>query len=775
MAETRQVNIEIKDNVKSLKSQFREAQAEVQTLADKYGATSEQAVNAAKRAAELKDRIGDAKSLTDAFNPDAKFKALTSSLSGVAGGFSAVTGAMGLVGAESENVQKMMLRVQSAMALSQGLQALGESRDAFKQLGVVAVQALGNIKKAIGATGIGLIVVAVGALYAYWDDIKKAVSGVGSEQRKLVVDANKNAEAAKKTYDNFKLQENSLRLQGKSEKEILKLKIDKLNTAIKTQEVEIDRLESVNKLEVAAAERNQNIVKAIIRGALEMAAVSLRLLVAPIDLVLVTANKVSKALGFGEITAFNLNNEISKLVQKGAEMGAKFLFDPAEVKAEGQKTINEAKDKLAQMKSDRDGFLLDMKKTNVEANKQVNSDNQKSAENNRKALLDQINKQYEDDRKLANEIQKQKLQLLEDGQEKELQTRQQAFDEYKENILAEYTKEEKDALDKQFENGTLSEKKYREAIAQLRKDAVSKLSKEEAESLRLAEELLQKDLLDIKEKYQKKWDDAVRTANLLKQKQDQDFQLKIEEIDEANFQAKLKKQMTEGDYEKELVRQKYFSLEEQAKNNADQLKIIEEAKRNELDAIDAKYVKKSEDRAKAEFEFKADLQTKYADIATQAAALLTATLGKSKAAQKTAVIIESAAGIAKMIISNKLANLGALATPQAIATSGAAAAPVIAANNVSLGLGIAANIAATAKALKEIGGGGTAPSAPSGGGGDSAGAGGGVMAPNFNVVGNNGINQLAQLQQQPIKAYVVGSEVTTQQALDRNRINNSTL
>ena len=49
------------------------------------------------------------------------------------------------------------------------------------------------------------------------------------------------------------------------------------------------------------------------------------------------------------------------------------------------------------------------------------------------------------------------------------------------------------------------------------------------------------------------------------------------------------------------------------------------------------------------------------------------------------------------------------------------------------------------------------------------------MAPNFNVVGNNGINQLAQLQQQPIKAYVVGSDVTTQQALDRNRINNSTL
>jgi len=57
--------------------QLREAQADVGALADKFGATSQQAIQAAKRAAELKDRIGDAKALTDSFNPDQKFKALT--------------------------------------------------------------------------------------------------------------------------------------------------------------------------------------------------------------------------------------------------------------------------------------------------------------------------------------------------------------------------------------------------------------------------------------------------------------------------------------------------------------------------------------------------------------------------------------------------------------------------------------------------------------------------------------------------------------------------
>ena len=125
-----------------------------------------------------------------------------------------------------------------------------------------------------------------------------------------------------------------------------------------------------------------------------------------------------------------------------------------------------------------------------------------------------------------------------------------------------------------------------------------------------------------------------------------------------------------------------------------------------------------------------------------------------------------------MIISNKLANAGALATPQAIATSGAAAAPVIAMNNISTGIGIAANIAATAKALKSLGG-GSAPNAPAGSGG-----GGGVAAPmtaNFNTIGSSGINQLAQLQQTPTQAYVVSGEVTSAQALDRNRVQNATL
>jgi len=71
------------------------------------------------------------------------------------------------------------------------------------------------------------------------------------------------------------------------------------------------------------------------------------------------------------------------------------------------------------------------------------------------------------------------------------------------------------------------------------------------------------------------------------------------------------------------------------------------------------------------------------------------------------------------------------------------------------------------------GGGGSAPSAPSVG----AVGGGGSQPASFNVVGDSGTNQLAESlgNQPPVQAFVVGSEVTTQQSLDRNKIDNASL
>ena len=60
-------------------------------------------------------------------------------------------------------------------------------------------------------------------------------------------------------------------------------------------------------------------------------------------------------------------------------------------------------------------------------------------------------------------------------------------------------------------------------------------------------------------------------------------------------------------------------------------------------------------------------------------------------------------------------------------------------------------------------------------GGDNGGSAPTMSAPQFNVVGQSGVNQLASLNQQPVQAYVVSGQVTSQQALDRNRLANATL
>jgi len=196
MAEKKVIELEVKtESLKPLKAQLREAQAEVAALAEKFGATSQEAVQAAKKAAQLKDAIADAKNLTDAYNPDAKFNALSASISGVLNGFQAFEGALGLVGVEGEAVQATLLKVQSAMALTQGINGILEAKEDFANLGkqitgvyegaVKGFQNMTAAGKVFAITGIGLLITGLSLVITYWDDIRKAVGDVSEEEQKL--------------------------------------------------------------------------------------------------------------------------------------------------------------------------------------------------------------------------------------------------------------------------------------------------------------------------------------------------------------------------------------------------------------------------------------------------------------------------------------------------------------------------------------------------------------------------------------------------------------
>jgi enamine deaminase RidA (YjgF/YER057c/UK114 family) len=708
MAEKKVIEIEIKDNSKSLKAQYKEAVLEVQKLADAFGETSVEVANAAKKAAELKDKIEDVNDAIQAQKGEGAFIALGKSISTVANGFSAVQGAMGLVGVESEEVQQAMLRVQSAMALAQGLEGLEDAGRAFKQLGAVvksttiftsaynfvmgisnketlanvaiteadsvakvglgattvgvttattgATTAMKLFRLALIATGIGAIIVLVGLLIANFDKVTKVVSTLSGY---LI-----------KAYDYF----DNLGAGVKIAISIFFPFIGVIYGAIKALEY-FNVIDTKNERNMQA--RHEANMKRVDKSLAKQ-----------------EQQRKARKKAYDEETG-SIDRQIKLLEAQGKSTVALEQLQLKRSLTNQRELIKEARLNLQILRA-----------TNMlGVNDEMIEETLKSIAEMKQGILN-----------TENEI---KVARINNAKE---------------------TKKEIDKIEKTEGVDLTKDPKYI------------------AEQQRLAE--LNKLELDAIEKREK----AIKDANALKLQQEQEFQAQIEEIDEANFQAGLQKTMSEDEYALELVRQKYFTLEELAKGNAEQLAIIETAKALEIGAITKTASEKELADARAVAEQKSAIQQQGLDTAMQGVALIKGVFEKSKGVQKAAVIAESAIGIAKMIISNKLANVAALATPQAIATSGVAAAPVIAMNNVSTGLGIAANIAATTKALKTLGGG----SAPDGGGGlgGSGGGAGGVVAPNLNVVGDTGINQLATLQQQPVKAYVVSNDVTSAQQFD---------
>jgi hypothetical protein len=239
---------ETTQSMASLNAQLKEAQQEVQELSDKFGATSKAAVEAAMKAADLAKRIGDAKALTDAFNPDAKFRALSGALQGVAGGFAVVQGALGSMGVESEEVEKSMLKVQSAMAMAQGAQAIGESVNQFKNLGTViksttVFQKASAIAQrvwnaAMAANPLGAIIVAITALIASGALLIKFFKSSSAEAKANTLAIEANAKALKKQRE--ETEKANIEFERKQKQEIAMAKAQGAST------VEVRKLEKAS-------------------------------------------------------------------------------------------------------------------------------------------------------------------------------------------------------------------------------------------------------------------------------------------------------------------------------------------------------------------------------------------------------------------------------------------------------------------------------------------------------------------------------------------------
>ena len=350
-----------------------------------------------------------------------------------------------------------------------GIKQLGTSAITSFKSAVMGANAMG---KALIATGIGAIVVALGLIAAYWDDIVGAISGVSSEQKKLLEDTKATVAANEANLASTLESENSLKLSGKSEKEIRDLKIQQTNETIASMETQLTMQKQQADAQQEALKRNADIAQNVIR-----------FLMAPVTILLKGVDALT--YGLAKIGVLEKGTNLEESFSGGI---AGLIFDPEGAKTEADKTEKEVTDGLRKLKNTRDGYILQGKdqakkagddaaaKNKEEADKRIQTEKELLAELSRlqaenitdkqaRALalleLERQQKRAElEEKKASNELlleldknYLQKAQAIKDDFAKQEEEKKKAADEKKK------AEDEKAAANKEIIDGILQQQK----------------------------------------------------------------------------------------------------------------------------------------------------------------------------------------------------------------------------------------------------------------------------------------------------------------------------
>jgi hypothetical protein len=229
-------------SLKQLRTEYKEQLKELEGLT----VGTKEYIDALSKIGGIKDEIGDLNDTIKAFNPEGKVQAFGNVIGGLASGIQGAVGAMALFGVESEETQKMLLKVQAASAFAEGIKGVIGLGDSFKNLQLVlgktvigqklvtAGQWLWNA--AISANPIGLIIIALAALVAGIGYFIGSTNDAEAAQERLTKKLEAENKALKEGLDLLELKNSQrskdnkaiiaqLQAEGKSEAEILAFKI----------------------------------------------------------------------------------------------------------------------------------------------------------------------------------------------------------------------------------------------------------------------------------------------------------------------------------------------------------------------------------------------------------------------------------------------------------------------------------------------------------------------------------------------------------------------
>lgn len=362
-------------SLKELRAEIDKTTQSVEKLGEQYGENSKEVEAAQKRLQQLQE-VSNQKQEENNQRIDNAAKTVTA-LSAAYGG---VQGALELTGLAGEDTIKQLAKIQSALAIGDAVQNIAEFRGAitstFKDLGAGATKAFQAIKAGIGATGIGALLLALGGIVAYWDDIKAAVGGVSEEQKKLLEDTQADAKAQQDKLSTIDSQDNILKLQGKSERDILGIKIKQTEEVISATEKQVAQQKIVLQAQLSAEKRNKEILQGI-----------LTFVTAPLQLVIDGVNKVAKVFGKG--FEFNVAEKLSGLV-----------FDPKETEAKGKQEIAALDKTLNDLKNKRAGYQLSVQALD----KQVSDTAKANADKIATDEAARLEKQLADEKKYTEDL-----------------------------------------------------------------------------------------------------------------------------------------------------------------------------------------------------------------------------------------------------------------------------------------------------------------------------------------------------------------------------------
>lgn len=302
-----------------------------------------------------------------------------------------------------------------------------------------------TLKGAIAATGIGLVLVGVGELVANFDKIKNAISGINEESENLLTNEQLKVDLAKDNLTTLQNQENILKLQGKTEREILDMKIKAQKQVIEGLKGEILAQEIVNKEKIDGTIRNKEL---LIKTA-EILFIIPRTLIKGIDLLgeglgtiinKITQNKLMQKL-FG-LEAVTIDLGFSEDIDDFIDYAASFVFDPDATQKDADDQMKVLKDALLQQENALAGFQLRVIDMNAKAAQKT------------KDAKDKANKDAKDkkDKEAAEEAQRLAAQYMQDLEDyyNFLQSKEDLENQYFDTLLTKQDLEENAVADKYF-------------------------------------------------------------------------------------------------------------------------------------------------------------------------------------------------------------------------------------------------------------------------------------------------------------------------------------